>query len=266
MGGSTGPTPPTGAVPIGPVRPPGTPASYCDPYTGLTGPAEAAAARLFLNNVWLPYANTVFGPEVHRLWNDYLTRPKGASLAPRVFRAPTNPIVNAFRIDPETVAHKSALYSSIVAAVQRTPEANIPLSGTNYLSPPIPLGTILPDTDLNRNIVYTNGHIRIPGNIAGGASPTGAPSSDAGPDLRLFTGTVQIARRRRPGGGETKRAIIDLNLQVIDTIDFCPGNPGGAMARNITIPMSRLEATPTETTYDLPFHVFVSWSETINIP
>jgi hypothetical protein len=57
-----------------------------------------------------------------------------------------------------------------------------------------------------------------------------------------------------------------MQLQVIDAIDFCPGAAGGWLAQRFTIPMSRLEATPTEPTYDLPFHVFVDMSGTVALP
>jgi hypothetical protein len=263
--GSRGPTAPTGATPIGPVRPPGSPADFCTPYTNR---ADVVLARTFLLNVWLPLVGGKFGTHVHNLWRDYLNRPKGASLAPRVFRGTTNPIVAAFRTDPDTAHHQRLLYRDIRAAAVRTPEANVPFSGVSYMSPPIPLGTLLPATSLSRTIDYLKPRERIPGNIAGGASRRGASSSDAGPDLRLFTGTVRILRRR-PGSGlpEVRRAHIEVQLQVIDAVDFCPGAAGSSwLAHRFTIPMSRLEATPWALTYDLPFHVFVDLSGSVWLP
>lgn len=262
--GPRGPTvPPWTGGPIGPVRPPGAPGNFCVPYATSI---EAAAARGFLETVYLPYANTVFGPDVEALWRAYLSRPKGSSLAPRVFRTPGHPIVDAFRTDPATIAEQAAVFADIVAALAHTPEANIPLTGTSYTSPPIPLGTLLPTTSLIRPITYTAGHIRIPGNLAGGSGTVGVGSSDAGPDLRVFSGRVVLERRRSPSGPEVRTARIDLQLQVIDAVDFCPGAPGGSVAQQVTIPMSRLEATPTESTYDLPFHVFVDLSGTTPVP
>jgi len=265
--GSTGPTAPTGSRPIGPVRPAGAPGNFCVPYSPYTFGVEAAADRLMLENVWLPLANSQFGTEVHALWRDYLNRPKGASLAPRIFRGIGNRIVEAFRIDPDTVLHQGVLYANIVAAARRTPEANVPFTGRTYMSPPIELGTLLPAASLIRTINYRDPATRIPGNIAGGTGVMGTGSSDAGPDLRLFTGTIQILRTQSLSGGpEVKEVKIDMQLQVIDCVDFCPGAAGGFIAQQFTIPMSRLEATPTERTYDLPFHVFVEWSDVRRIP
>lgn len=257
--GSTVAPPPR---PIGPVRPPASLGGFCVPYTGITGRIEAAAARTWLETAWLTYADMKFGTDVRNLWRDYLNRPKGASLAPRVFRGRGHPIVDAFATDPETVRHRGLLYAEIQRAAAQTPEANVPFTGTSYTLPPIGLGTLLPTASLTRIINYGDPANLIPGNIAGGTG-----SSDAGPDLRLFTGSVRITRRRSsPGSPEVKTAHIDLQLQVIDAADFCPGAAGGFFAQQFTIPMSRLEATPTEPTYDLPFHVFVDLSGPAPLP
>lgn len=254
--------------PVGPVRPPGAPGNFCVPYAaGFLGTQQASANRLALENTWLPLVNRVFGPAVHDLWRDYLNRPKGSPLTPRVFRGAGNVIVDGFRTDPETVRHQLLLYAEIARAVGRTPEATIPRPGATYTSPPLELGTLLPQTSLIRTINYTDPHLRIPGNIAGGTGVIGTGSSDAGPDLRLFTGSVRIMRTgTSPGAPELKLAIINLQLQVIDAVDFCPGAPGGSWAQEFTIPMSRLEATATENAYDLPFHVFVDLSGSFPIP
>ncbi|MGD8447061.1 MAG: DUF4157 domain-containing protein [Desulfobacterales bacterium] len=262
--GSAGPTAPPAPAPIGPVRPRGARGNFCVPYTSRM---DAVAARVWLQTAWLTLAQRQFGTDVHNLWRDYLNRPKGSSLAPRVFRGRGHPIVDAFRTDPETVLHRTRLYGDIRATAARTPEANVPFTGGTYTSPPIPLGTLLPAAALNRRINYTDPDERIPGNIAGGTGVMGTSSSDAGPDLRLFTGDVRIVRTRpRPGAAEVRTARIQMQLQVIDAIDFCPGAAGGWLAQRFTIPMSRLEATPTEPTYDLPFHVFVDMSGTVALP
>ncbi|MGH9836713.1 MAG: eCIS core domain-containing protein [Blastocatellia bacterium] len=260
--GSSGPIVPASPGPIGPVRPPGSPGGFCVPYTGVTSGMEAAAARAWLESAWLTYTDVQFGTAVRNLWRDYLNRPKGASLAPRIFRGRGHPIVDAFATDPETVRHRGLLFADIQLAAVRTPEANVPFTGTSYTSPPIALGTLLPAASLTRAISYGAAATHIPGNIAGGTG-----SSDAGPDLRLFTGSVRITRMRTsPGAPEVRTAHINLQLQVVDAVDFCPGAAGGFFAQQFTIPMSRLEATPTELTYDLPFHVFVDLSGAAPLP
>jgi outer membrane protein OmpA-like peptidoglycan-associated protein len=262
--GPRGPTVPawTGGR-IGPVRPAGTPADYCTPYTSAF---EASVDRLMLESVFLNGVMLRFGPDVHALWVDYLSRPKGSSLTPRVFRGATDPIARSFLIDPATVAAQAAVFAEIAAALAHTPELNIPMSGASFRSAPIPLATLLPTTSLIRGITYTDPVNRIPGLLAGGSGTIGTGSSDAGPDLRVFSGSVVLERTRPASGPEARTAVIDLQLQVIDAVDFCPGNPGSSTAQHVTIPMSRLEATPTEPTYDLPFHVFVDLSGTTTVP
>jgi outer membrane protein OmpA-like peptidoglycan-associated protein len=259
---STGPTPPIGPFPpVAPVPMPGVAlpgvGTFCDPFpVGIIGDLEARAAREYLERVYLTFVLAQFGTEVHTLWHDYLARPKGSSLAPRIFRGAGNIIVDSFRLDPATVVELGLLETEIQGAARGIPEATVEFTGASYISPPLGLGTLLPAASLERRINYTAGHARIPGNIAGGTGTRGVGSSDAGPDLRLFTGSVRI-ERTRTGGTISKIAHVELQLQVIDAVDFCPGAPGGLAAQAATIPMSRLEATPRETTYDLPFHVFV---------
>jgi hypothetical protein len=93
----------------------------------------------------------------------------------------------------------------------------------------------------------------IPANLAGGigkdqaATPIGAtPSSQD--DERIAKGSVEIV-----DAGANMLVLNDLSYTVKDTIDLCPGNCGGTLAQQATIPMSRWEATGISG--DVPFIV-----------
>lgn len=45
----------------------------------------------------------------------------------------------------------------------------------------------------------------------------------------------------------------DITFTVVDTLDFCPGNPGGSSAQEVTVPLSRYEAS--DISGDVPFTV-----------
>ena len=97
-------------------------------------------------------------------------------------------------------------------------------------------------------MTFTDGDKNIPGNIAGGYAKN---ASDAGDDVRNVDGSF-IATNL---GLSTIRINAFFIFDVLDCVDFCPGFQGGWKAQFITIPMSRLEATPDFKTYDIPFEV-----------
>jgi nucleoid-associated protein YgaU len=97
----------------------------------------------------------------------------------------------------------------------------------------------------------------IPGNIAGGISAGGPPGNTAvDPDTRDVDGALQLAL---DAGGTTLTITPALTFKVHDTVDFCPGALGSAVARVETVPMSILEATErkfgTVFAADVPFDV-----------
>src|SRR5207245_2402502 len=88
----------------------------------------------------------------------------------------------------------------------------------------------------------------IPGLIAGGVS-----GSAMGMDSRSIAGKVQFLRTTTNGSTTSVRMRTHLRFLVRDAIDFCPGGMGGLLARSVTIPLSRLEASGLA--YDVPFEV-----------
>ena len=88
----------------------------------------------------------------------------------------------------------------------------------------------------------------IPGLIAGGVS-----GSAAGQDSRSLSGKIQLLRSTVNGVTYGVLMRTRVRFLVRDAIDFCPGAMGGFIARFVTIPLSRLEASGLA--YDVPFEV-----------
>jgi len=98
--------------------------------------------------------------------------------------------------------------------------------------------------------------LTVPGLIAGGVGPksekdckVGANTDGAQNDARSATGTVTVTKN--PDG--TLLITPNITYTVVDTLDFCPGNCGGAIAQLLTIPLSRWEASSISG--DVPFTV-----------
>jgi hypothetical protein len=96
-------------------------------------------------------------------------------------------------------------------------------------------------------LVYC-GATNAPGLLAGGvarnqaATPVGAiPSTQD--DARLATGRIDVSRQSLPGGGTRLVFTPTVNIEVRDTVDFCPGNCGGLAAQVATVPLSMWEAS-----------------------
>jgi len=87
-----------------------------------------------------------------------------------------------------------------------------------------------------------------PGNAAGG---TGSYIRDGieHPDRREFSGTLTLEAKVTSLGVVAAATLVTgtLSYLVHDSIDLCPGDPGTGSERNATIPLSRLESTPTGT-------------------
>ncbi len=85
----------------------------------------------------------------------------------------------------------------------------------------------------------------IPGNIAGGAG-----GGDLYPDQRDVTGTVTVTRT-----SSQIEITYRLNLEVLDNIDFVPGDLGGWWKQPATVPLQTLELY--DWAYDVTFRVLV---------
>jgi outer membrane protein OmpA-like peptidoglycan-associated protein len=110
------------------------------------------------------------------------------------------------------------------------------------------------DDTLNKQMVFDD-PFSVPGLIAGGIGLTqvscqvGANTQGAQDDARSATGTATVTRN--PDG--TLLVQPEITFTVVDTLDFCPGNCGGFVARILTVPLSRWEASSISG--DVPFIV-----------
>jgi hypothetical protein len=109
---------------------------------------------------------------------------------------------------------------------------------------------LLPQSELNSPFTFS-GVTTIPGLIAGG---TGRGA--AGMDSRSVSGKVKFLRTAVAGFTTSMQIRTNFHFLIRDAIDFCPGGPGamgGLLARFVTIPLSRLEASGLA--FDVPFEV-----------
>lgn len=100
----------------------------------------------------------------------------------------------------------------------------------------------------NRHINYSN-PFSVAGHIAGRIG-----SNDVGNDYRKII-YANVTLEKIPIIGPTGYVSVELtpHYEVFDAIDFCPGDCGSRAEQQVTIPMSRLEASGEA--YDVPFKV-----------
>lgn len=210
-------------------------ATFCTPYATS---AEADEAEESLRTWWLGIEGyATYGPAVERLYEMYLDRSPGDSLAPVVFDNEGSYVVRSFRGSGDTVDDVDAVLGLIEARFARAGTIN----GTTMFG----LATFLSRDEIeNRPINYSN-PLSVAGHIAGGIG-----SSDAGDDYRKITHCMVTAE---PGVFGSVVVSIAPHYEVFDAIDFCPGDCGSPAEQYVTIPMSRLEASGRA--YDVPFVV-----------
>jgi outer membrane protein OmpA-like peptidoglycan-associated protein len=235
--------------PPGLVKPKGSPFFFCEPYIDMVD----AFLSWTITKLAIHEFTSKWGSEVQDLWAEYLNNPKKGTkgtLPPRkLFASPTGRIVTAFREDPETDVQKTRIMKLIAARVRADPKL-MPAEGKS--TPLLGFRPLLNDADLlNLPMAFKDPANKIPGNLAGGF---GKNSSDAGDDVRNVDGSF-IATNR---GAGILAVAATFSFDVLDAVDFCPGAAGGFWAQQITIPMSRFEATPDFPTYDIPFEVVYS--------
>lgn len=104
--------------------------------------------------------------------------------------------------------------------------------------------------------------LNLPGIIAGGVGKTqtgpgnlGANTSAARNDFRDVNGSMRVTSQSTGPAGMQLTITPNLEYHVTDTVDFCPGNPGGYFAEFLTVPLSRWEASGIsgDVTFELDF-------------
>ena len=213
---------------------------FCTPYPTT---AEAAAAEATIRSVYLPHEGVKFGANSRALYERFLSRSPGDSLAPVIFNDPTSDVVDSFATSRNTDNDQDAIIDLIGARLSRAPG---PLG--DYTPTMMSIANFLTPAEMdNRPINYSN-PFSIAGHLAGGIG-----SSDAGDDYRKVWGNVTLERVPLIGSAGYVSVETTLHYEVFDAIDFCPGDCGSAAEQVVTVPMSRLEATGEA--YDVPFKV-----------
>jgi hypothetical protein len=214
---------------------------FCIPFR-TQDEAEKAHARTRFK--WLPFSSAMFGSETTALWELYLSRASGQRPG-RAFASSGSEVVKGF-----TAHHRSdeAALGILNAAVEKLKASPQPLPPGTRVE--IPLDSLFDPGELNARVnnpddpiglKYDSPATTIPGNIAGGIG-----EGDASKDTRAVSGSITIDVAPGPSDADTTGVIVNNNFIFFchDTIDFCPGNPGGFFAQSlVTVDMSRLEAT-----------------------
>jgi len=214
-------------------------ASFCTPYPT---PAEAASAKATLRAVYLPADEIKFGANSRALYDSFLSRHPGDSLAPVLFDNPSTDVVQSFATSSATDSDQDDVIDLIGGRLSG-------VSLSDYTPTTMSVSSFLSRTEMdNRPINYSN-PFSIAGHIAGGIG-----SSDAGPDYRKIEwGNVMLERDPLALGHGYTSVETTLHYEVFDAVDFCPGDCGSPAEQIVTIPMSRLEAGGDA--YDVPFKV-----------
>lgn len=226
--------------------------TFCRPFATA---AEAASAEAWLRAWALPALRTKFGNEVHDLWESYLSRRPGDSLAARVFETAGNPIEQSFATRWATLNDVDAALAIVPQRLNRFPGGKL----RPYARTKVALSNFLSAREMNdRPIEYSN-PLSIAGNIAGGIGRSDAdPGGTGRPQLvfdyrKILFGNVTMTKYPLIGNSGYIDFELTARYEVFDVIDFCPGGCGSPAEQRFTIPMSRLEASGEA--YDVPFIV-----------
>ena len=216
---------------------------FCKPYATT---ADADSAEWWIRNTYLRAEGIeTFGTEVKGLYESYLSRSPGDSLAPVVFDSDSSYLVSSFKNSGDTTDDMDNVIDLVGSRLNRAPGPPLRDSSPAMMS----LSNFLSSSEMeNRPINYSN-PFSVAGHIAGGIG-----SSAAGDDYRKIT-YANVILEKTTLIGSTGYVSVELtpHYEVFDAIDFCPGDCGSPLEQLITVPMSRLEASGAA--YDVPFKV-----------
>jgi hypothetical protein len=219
---------------------------FCKPYATTD---ETESTEWWIRNTYLRAEGLeTFGTDVKELYESFLDRSPGDSLAPAVFDDQASYLVSAFAESGDTTDDMDAVIDMVGNRLHKAPAGSLregvaaTMSLSNFLSA---------DEMNNRPINYSN-PLSVAGHIAGGIG-----SSDAGDDYRKIS-YANVTLEKTTLLGSTGYVTVELipHYEVFDAIDFCPGDCGSPAEQLITVPMSRLEASGAA--YDVPFKVVFS--------
>jgi hypothetical protein len=216
---------------------------FCKPYASA---ADEASTEWWIRNTYLRAEGVAtFGTEVRGLYERYLSRRPGDSLAPVIFDSDSSYLVSSFKNSGDTTDDMDNAIDLVGNRLNRAPGPPLRDGSPTTMS----LSNFLSTSEMeNRPINYSN-PFSVAGHIAGGIG-----SSDAGSDYRKITyANVTLEKTELLFGSAYIKVELIPHYEVFDAIDFCPGDCGSPAEQIITIPMSRLEAGGAA--YDVPFKV-----------
>jgi outer membrane protein OmpA-like peptidoglycan-associated protein len=260
--GTPSPPPPTQepAVPSVPVpSAPGIPVASCpcptaNPscFPGYCNPAPRSLAMIdrFTKAPGVSLAiSALGGSEVGAIYDLFIWGGSSSVLT----------LSSTLRSEFETICQTAVATNHIMTAIVNAIWGHYPASTPAQT---IPLSAVAPtavsdiDTPGSAHELVYCGATNAPGLLAGGVGKTqlttriGAIPSPQN-DARIATGHINVSRLTLPGGGSRLEFTPVIEIEVLDTVDFCPGNCGGFLAQGLTIPLSQWEASGISG--DVPF-------------
>lgn len=223
---------------------------------------EARALHHFVKQSYMPFSLVAFGPQTTGLWLDYLDTSQPLPRAARSFTG-RGEIVAGFTQHHRSAEAEREIVDASAAALAGPAASSKPAPGGTAT---VPVTNVVPAATLNTRINnradpmgldFDSPATTIPGNVAGGIGAGGPPGhTTPDPDTRGVAGDLEL---QLDASGVNLTITPKLTFRVHDTVDFCPGNLGGTLARAETVPMSVLEATEarfgTVFAADVPFDV-----------
>jgi subtilase family serine protease len=208
-------------------------------------------------NIGLPHLRKVYGDQVgdlYELFVDYGDYNNGHPRDEKAFRYYSDgdeivergnlvgviPRPKGFRKSGVIQDHMLSMIRAIAEAVrQECP--NLPDNASVSMSLQELIPCELTPRKLNCELAFKGSPRDIPGLIAGGV---GLGPEQNPPDSRSVTGTVLLTKHvNRCGKFLYLEIEPTFTYTIKDTLDFCPGNPGKFLAKILTIPLSKLEAS-----------------------
>ena len=212
----------------------------------------------------IPSLYLFFGSETGQLWTSYvdygdynLGEPRSGRVE-KYFGEGSQIVegrtiyVNGFRNSRVTIAKDEKIRNAVEKAL-KTRVGEIPYNREYSIS----LNDLIAEEIKEAKLTGIGGDLNygfpdeIPGNIAGGGDTAQNPS-----DRRIISGLATVIKTKNKCDKDVLEVNIKVTYQIKDTIDFCPGDPGGYYEQFLTIPFSRLETNePNHEAYDVGINV-----------
>ena len=230
---------------------PHCPSGFCVP---LANKAEAIGIRNLIKTPLLAGIRFKVNPRVVSFWDDYMGSGFGVGGDPTV-RDLSSTFGADFTGSPTTADTTKFLTQELVKDLEANRPGVAPGTSVDVDIPTrIPAAAAAITTPDGPNEMNFNIPSDIAGNLAGGigdneaSCKVGAHPSPQD-DARLVTGTAKVT-----GNADGSLTVEpDMQFEVRDTIDLCPGDCGSQLEQCATVILSRLEATGVAG--DIPFKV-----------